>query len=80
LRLAFDCIGKGGALPAVLNAANEICVAAFLEEKLSFCGIMDTVEQVVADMQHAADKHTMEEILACDNEARALAEHYLEKQ
>jgi 1-deoxy-D-xylulose-5-phosphate reductoisomerase len=80
LRLAFDCIGKGAALPAVLNAANEICVAAFLQEKLSFCGIMDTVEQVVTDMQHAADKHTMEEILAWDHEARALAEHYLEKQ
>ena len=80
LRLAFDCISKGGALPAVLNAANEICVAAFLEEKLSFCGIMDTVEQVVTDMQHAAEKHTMEEILVCDNEARALAKHYLEKQ
>ncbi len=80
LRLAFDCIGKGGALPAVLNAANEICVAAFLEERLSFCGIMDTVEQVVADMQHASGLHTLDQIIACDRAARELAVRYLEKQ
>ena len=80
LRLAFECIDKGGALPAVLNAANEICVAAFLNEQLSFCGIMDTLDQVVADMQYAANMHTMEEILSCDREARRLAMHYLEKQ
>ena len=80
LRLAFECIDKGGALPAVLNAANEICVAAFLNEQLSFCGIMDILEQVVADMQYAANMHTMEEILSCDREARRLAMHYLEKQ
>lgn len=80
LRLAFDCIGKGGALPAVLNAANEICVAAFLKEQLSFCGIMDTVEQVVLDMQYAVNMHTMDEILACDQTARELALQYVQKQ
>lgn len=78
LGLAFDTIDKGGALPAVLNAANEVCVAAFLSEKLSFCGIMDTVGHVVSDMQYAAMCHSMEEILACDRKARELAHHYLE--
>ncbi len=80
LRLAFKCINQGGALPAVLNAANEICVAAFLDERLSFCGIMDTVEQVVCDMQYAKDMHSLDEILACDSAARELALRYLEKQ
>ncbi len=80
LRLAFDCIAQGGALPAVLNAANEVCVAAFLDERLSFCGIMDTVEQVVSDMQYVSRMHTMDEILACDREARELAVQYIEKQ
>lgn len=80
LRLAFDCIDKGGALPAVLNAANEICVAAFLREELSFCGIMDTVEQVVSDMQYAANMHTMDQIISCDRTARELAQQYLQKQ
>ena len=80
LRLAFDCIRKGGALPAVLNAANEICVAAFLHDQLSFCGIMDTVEQVVSDMQYAISMHTMDEILACDRAARELAVRYVQNQ
>ncbi len=79
LGLAFDCIAKGGALPAVLNAANEVCVAAFLKEQLSFCGIMDTVGAVVSDMQGASECHTMQEILACDNAARELANKYLNK-
>ena len=80
LRLAFDCIKKGGALPAVLNAANEICVAAFLQEQLSFCGIMDTVEQVVTDMQYAASCHTLDEIITCDRTARELALRYVQNQ
>lgn len=78
LRLAFDCIGKGGALPAVLNAANEICVAAFLHDRLSFCGIMDTVERVVDDMQYAASMHTLDEIVACDRTAREIAHVYVQ--
>jgi len=80
LQLAFDCIGKGGALPAVLNAANEVCVAAFLQEKLSFCGIMDTVGAVVADLQSAVNAHTLEEILAYDQAARELAAKHLRNQ
>ena len=80
LRLAFDCIGQGGALPAVLNAANEACVAAFLEEKVSFCGLMDTVEAVVSDMQFAANYHTMEQIIESDIAARELAHKYLLNQ
>ena len=77
LQLAFDCIAAGGALPAVLNAANEICVAAFLHEQLSFCGIMDTVSRVVSDMQYAKNCHSLEEILACDVRARELAQQYV---
>ncbi len=80
LQLAFNCIGKGGALPAVLNAANEVCVGAFLQEKLCFSGIMDTVGAVVADLQEAANSHTLEEILAYDKAARELAAKYLQKQ
>ena len=78
LSLAFDCIEKGGALPAVLNAANEVCVAAFLEEKLSFCGIMDTVGAVVSELQWVKEKHSLEEIIASDRLARQTALRYLE--
>jgi len=79
LALAFDCIRKGGALPAVLNAANEVCVAAFLEQRLSFCGIMDTVGAVVADLEWAKDQHTLEQIIASDRLARERARYHIEK-
>ena len=79
LRLAFECIQKGGALPAVLNAANEVCVEAFLQEKLSFCGVMDTVQQVVTDMQSVACMHSLEQILESDLYARELARQHLKK-
>ena len=64
----------GGGAGAALNAANEVAVAAFLAEGLSFLGISDTVLQVCADMPHAAHAHTLEEILAIDSEARARAQ------
>ena len=66
-------------MPAVLNAANEVCVEAFLQEKLSFCGVMDTVEQVVSDMQGTSALHTLQDIISSDLAARELARKYLEK-
>ena len=63
----------GGAVGAVLNAANEVAVAAFLAEELSFLGISDTVLAVLEEMPHARDAHTLDEILAIDSEARARA-------
>ncbi len=46
LPLAWEALAKGGTAPAVLNAANEVAVNAFLEEDLSFLGITDVVEGV----------------------------------
>ena len=63
----------GGAVGAVLNAANEVAVAAFLAEELSFLGISDTVLAVLEEMPHARDAQTLDEILAIDREARARA-------
>jgi 1-deoxy-D-xylulose-5-phosphate reductoisomerase len=37
----------GGGLPAIFNAANEVCVAAFIEGKIGFTSIIETVEEVV---------------------------------
>ncbi len=49
LRLAYDALARGGTVPAVMNAANEIAVDAFLRNKLSFLGIPQVIEQT---MQH----------------------------
>ncbi len=77
LGCAVDCIGKGGALPAVLNAANEVAVGRFLEDKIGFYTITESVCSVVDKMQYAKDIHTLEGILDCDREARRLAEKTL---
>ena len=73
LPLAIHCIDRGGALPAVLNAANEVAVAAFLSERLSFTGIMDTVAATVDAMSDAAGCRSLDEIAEADRMARRIA-------
>ena len=78
LPLAGRMFKMGGAMPAVLNAANEVAVAAFLAEKISFLGISDTVLRVTEEMAHAAKAHTLHEILAMDREARERAHRLMD--
>ena len=78
LSLAIHAIDVGGALPAVLNAANEVAVAAFLQEKLSFPGIFSVVGETVSEMEREAGKESsLDGIFAMDAKARALATRYL---
>ena len=77
LRYAVDCIGKGGALPAVLNAANEVAVAEFLKGKIGFYKITESVCDVVDRMQSAKDVHSLDGIIGCDRAARAIAREIL---
>ena len=70
LDLARYSIAQGGALPAVLNAANEVAVSAFLKEQISFTQIFRVVTEVVEKLSHAKEAHTLEEILYFDSEAR----------
>ncbi len=77
LASAIDCIGKGGALPAVLNAANEVAVAEFLAGKIGFYKITESVLSVVDKMQSASNVHTLDGIIECDRQARELARREL---
>ena len=70
LACAIDSIKKGGAVPAVLNAANEVAVDAFLNGKISFTDIIDKVEKVVCDFSFAYEFSSLDDILACDFNAR----------
>ena len=72
LACAIDCANKGGALPAVLNAANEVAVGAFLERRIPFYRITEGVVKAVERMQNASEAHSLESILALDLEARQL--------
>ena len=77
LGLSFHAAKSGGTMPAVLNAANEIAVAAFLEEKIGFYDISRVVETVIA--RHAMIKEPqIAEILEADGWARKEALHVIE--
>ncbi|WP_417913874.1 1-deoxy-D-xylulose-5-phosphate reductoisomerase [Candidatus Electronema sp. JM] len=72
LNLAFAALQEGGVKPAVLNAANEVAVAAFLDNKISFTDIAKVVEAVLAQFV-AGDDLDLAAILAADKKARDLA-------
>jgi 1-deoxy-D-xylulose-5-phosphate reductoisomerase len=69
LRLARAALEAGGAAPAILNAANEIAVAAFLDGTIGFLDIAATVEAVLTHYQ-PAPPHSLEDVLAIDAQAR----------
>ncbi|MEL0027479.1 MAG: 1-deoxy-D-xylulose-5-phosphate reductoisomerase [Perlucidibaca sp.] len=72
LRLAQEAMSAGGTCPAVLNAANEVAVEAFLAGKLSFIAIPELIARVMAEMPvSGADE--LATILAADQEARERA-------
>ena len=73
LRLAFEAITVGGTAPAVLNAANEVAVARFLEGRLRFTAIAEVVERTLASYPHGAAEDLLE-LLDADARARVLAE------
>lgn len=76
LALAIEAGTTGGTLPAVMNAANEVAVAAFLDEQIPYLGIAELVERT---MNHAVRKGSVkeatsiEELLAIDAETRVYA-------
>jgi 1-deoxy-D-xylulose-5-phosphate reductoisomerase len=73
LRLAREAGTRGGTLPAVLNAANEIAVPAFLDGKILFPAIWETVEAVMK--AHENTEHpSLEQIIRADAWARAAAQ------
>ena len=85
VRLARNAGQAGGVLPAVLNAANEECVAAFLDGNLRFTAIVDTVSRVLDDAAAGADvptegEPTLEDVLAAEAWARRRAGERLGKE
>ena len=72
LRLARAALEAGGAAPIVLNAANEEAVAAFLDRRIGFLDICQTVEEALA-RTGAAQPRSIAEVIDIDRAARALA-------
>ncbi|GAB5350407.1 1-deoxy-D-xylulose-5-phosphate reductoisomerase [Qipengyuania sp. 483] len=78
-RLARQAAEAGGAAPAILNAANEIAVAAFLAGKIRFSRIALLVEAVLNASNLPPDPQSLDEVLVVDAAARGLTVELLEK-
>lgn len=77
-RLARDAIRAGGSAPAILNAANEVAVAAFLAGQIRFTRIAAIVEETLHRSNDAPRPTTLDEVLAVDQSARRQALSLLE--
>ena len=73
LNLAYEALQKGGNMPCVLNAANEIAVAAFLRDKLTFLKIPELVEQCMQNL-HFISNPSLSDLLETDLETRNYAQ------
>lgn len=77
-RLAREALAAGGAAPAILNAANEVAVAAFLAGHLRFTRIAALVEETLERSPLGAAPASLEDVLAIDQSARREAQRLLE--
>ena len=78
LALAYEALRQAGNMPCIVNAANEVVVDAFLNDKISFLGMSDVIEQT---MQKVSYIHvpTYDDYVATDAEARRIAAELLHK-
>jgi 1-deoxy-D-xylulose-5-phosphate reductoisomerase len=72
LQIAMAAMATGGNIPCAMNAANEVAVAAFLDNKLSFLGMSDIIENTISKINFI-EKPTMQDYIACDAEAREIS-------
>ena len=76
LRFAYDALAMGGNMPCVVNAANEICVAAFLREKIKFTDMSRIIERAMQSANFKINP-TLDDYLATDAEIRKMAEGWI---
>ncbi|MDR2838355.1 MAG: 1-deoxy-D-xylulose-5-phosphate reductoisomerase [Azonexus sp.] len=79
LQLAYDVLHSGGTAPAILNAANEVAVAAFLDRQLPFTGIAQLNEAVLHSVP-AGPEGSLADVLAADAAARRCAEKMIQER
>lgn len=78
LKLARQAMQAGGIMPAVLNAANEVAVAAFLKQQIGFLNIAQTVEHTLNQVQNVAAE-SIDLILHTDKLARQVTAQYISR-
>lgn len=80
LPLAIDAGRLGGTAPCVLNAANEVAVAAFLDQRISFEMISEVVAMTLAESETVSELSHFTEVLDCDAESRARAAEIIARE
>ncbi|MFM8797390.1 MAG: 1-deoxy-D-xylulose-5-phosphate reductoisomerase, partial [Fluviibacter sp.] len=78
LSLAYEALKRGGSAPAVLNAANEVAVAAFLDQQIAFLDIPEVIRQTLAEISDTP-LTDLESVLAVDQNARAYAQSLVDE-
>ena len=72
LALAYESMYRGGNMPCIVNAANEVVVAAFLRDEISFLGMSDVIEHTMGQVSFVQTP-TYDDYVATDAEARRIA-------
>lgn len=76
LRLAYEALSKGGNIPCVVNAANEVCVAAFLNDRVKFTDMPRLIERAMNEATYIL-KPTLDDYLETDKEIRRMVEEWI---
>ena len=76
LALAYEALHKGGNMPCIVNAANEVVVAAFLRDEISFLGMSDVIEKAMSIVSFVA-KPEYEDYVATDAMTRRIVQELI---
>ena len=76
LKHAYDAVATGGNIPCVVKAANEVCVAAFLEERIKFTDMPKFIERAMEKATYVL-KPTLDDYLETDREIRAMVKEWI---
>jgi len=79
LALAFEALNKGGNIPCIMNAANEVVVESFLNDKIKFLEMPDIIEKCMQTVSFV-QKPTYDDYVLTDIEARRFAKNYINKR
>jgi 1-deoxy-D-xylulose-5-phosphate reductoisomerase len=79
INLARHCGSRGGGLPAIFNAANEVAVEAFIQGSLPFLSIVEIIEKVASKLDHMGDQdlRDYDDVSAIEDDARTLARTFI---
>jgi 1-deoxy-D-xylulose-5-phosphate reductoisomerase len=79
LQLAFDALDKGGNLPCVLNAANEVAVASFLKDEIGFLEMSDVIEETMNAVEYVK-LPSLDDFIASDRESRIITQNLIKSK